>query len=129
MKRTRYDSEYDKVRKSTFSKLRPEFPEDDEPKNKAAMNQISEDFKRRLAAGADAGAEATAKRKIEADAFTARANETARLRQFAIAGVSPPPGSKVSLSLLLSIGWTIHQYNGERVLVGPFTKPKQEDSF
>lgn len=127
MKRDRFASDYESIRRRA-GLSQPEFPLDEDVAA-APMQTISEDFKRRLATGAAADAEATAKRKIEADAFTARANETARLRQFAIAGVSPPPGSKVSLSLLLSIGWTIHQHNGERVLVGPFTQPKQEDSF
>lgn len=75
---------------------------------------------------------ASAERKREADALTARANESFRRYEYQRAGVAPPfvdldGAPTVSLSLLLNQGWRIEQVGQQSTLVRPFhdIKPRK----
>ena len=68
-------------------------------------------------------AEAAAIRKLAADELSARANASARLREFERHGVKPPiidgVETKSSLSLLMQLGWTIENLLGQNKLIAP----------
>lgn len=52
--------------------------------------------------------------------FTRQANERAIMAEYAHAGVEPRPGTLVSLTLLLSLGWRVEEDGrGVRTLVQP----------
>jgi hypothetical protein len=68
-------------------------------------------------------AEIEAKRRQRAREFLAETNERTRLAEYRKAGVEPPQYTRVSLGLLLSLGWTIEEVEGRRVLVKPPTPP------
>ena len=64
----------------------------------------------------------TEKRKAATLKVVAAANEKMLLDEYRAAGVDPVPsddGSIVSLPMLRSLGWTISEIGGERVLVAP----------
>lgn len=120
MKRDRYASDYEQVRRQAgVGRPQMEFPEEPAPVNLGRIDAVHDDFKQRMAALAEHDAEAAAKRKAAADELSKRANESIRLMEFARAGVQPPTGMKVSLPLLLSIGWKIEVVDGVRELVAP----------
>lgn len=61
-----------------------------------------------------------AERKEKLRAQLAESNERVRLSEYHRAGVEPLAGKEnVSLSLLLSFGWTIKQMRGRRMLIPP----------
>ena len=77
-------------------------------------------------------AEAAAKRQIEADKLTARANESFLLHEYRSYGIDPPfvdlgGMPTVSLALLLDMGWRVEQVGRESTLVRPLhdTTPRK----
>jgi hypothetical protein len=125
MKRDRYAKDYDQVRKRA-GLARSEFFDPDEPAaldDGARVRAAADEAMARLDGLSAGDIERAAKRKAEADATTARANETLRLSEFAAAGVEPPIGMKVSLALLQQIGRTIGGIGGRRVLFRPDHTP------
>lgn len=138
MKRSLFDSEYDKVRRSA-GYARPRYDIDDEPsaEDQAAtaerVRAANADFQERMSKRTAWEAEQEAKRRAEGVALSLRANESMRLAEFDAAGVEPPLGFRCSLPLLLLMGWTIDSVSGKNVLVRPFyrsarPKPEEEES-
>lgn len=120
MKRDRFESEYERVRRMA-GLAAPEFPEvnahGQHAREVGEPRPLDDGFRERMAETARIDAEAAAKRRIHADALTARSNELVRLAEYARAGVAPRQG--VSLSLLLNLGWRIERVGDENVLVAP----------
>jgi hypothetical protein len=124
MKRTRYDSEYERIRREAgLAKPQYDFPDDDPAKlpqlDTERVKTAHADFKARMEVRTQYEIEQAAKRKVEADELSARANESLRLAEFDLYGVEPPDGMRVSLPLLISLGWTIEEVEGQKVLVRP----------
>lgn len=109
MKRTRYDSEYDKIRDRTgLSRPQVEFPEQED----APADVVTEDFRRRMDERAAIEATQAAERKADLEKWRASANRDMVAREYLDYGLTPPD-PLVSLSLLQSIGWKLEQY-GDR---------------
>ena len=115
MKRTAYDSEYDRIRRqSGMSRPRPEFDIDDEP-SVADLGRVArahEDFKRRMAELTAIETKQRAETKARADEFSMAANRAHVLGEYLGRGVEPPftdeqGNPTVSLSLLMQMGWRI----------------------
>lgn len=120
MKRDRYESDYERVRRQA-GLARSEFPEPDTSPRQGEVGEpqpIDDGFRDRMAELARLDAEKAAERKIHADALTLRANELVRLKEYQRAGVDPMPGG-ISLSLALQMGWKIEQVGDRNVLVQP----------
>lgn len=118
MKRDRFESEYERVRRQA-GLAPPEFPETSPRRGEVGEPiPVDDDFRERMAETARLDAEKAAERKVHADALTARSNERVRLAEYARAGVDPLPGG-VSLSLALQMGWRIEQVGDRNVLVAP----------
>jgi hypothetical protein len=135
MRRTRYDAEYERVRREAGLPP-PEFPCEPEPRQPAApidlgrVDAAHADFKARMAALSDHERAAAAVRKVEADALSKRANLSVLVTEFARAGVRPPCVNQageptVSLPTLLWLGWTIADRDDGKVLVRPVAAPAQ----
>jgi hypothetical protein len=125
MKRDRYAKDYDQVRKRA-AMVRTEFFDPDEPAEHttaARVRAMADEAIERLDGRSEGDIRRAAERKVESDALSARANESLRLAAFDAAGVEPPIGMKVSLALLLQIGWTIGDIGGRRVLFRPVHTP------
>jgi hypothetical protein len=116
MKRSLYDSEYERVRRQA-GMTQPEFPEPREVEI-GTPRVLDEDFRQRMAVNAEHEAKKAAERKVHADALSMRANELVRLKEYERAGVDPLPGG-VSLALALHMGWKIEQVGDRNVLVAP----------
>ena len=114
MKRTAYDSEYDRVRRqSGMSRLRPEF-DVDEPgvADPGRVARAHEDFKRHMAELTAIETKQRAETKARADEFSMAANRAHVLGEYLGRGVEPPftdeqGNPTVSLSLLMQMGWRI----------------------
>jgi hypothetical protein len=135
MKRDRYAKDYEQVRKRA-AMARTEFFDPDEPPSETSAEYVrrsADEAIERLDGRGEAERARAAERKIKADELSARANESIRLAEFAAAGVEPPVGTKVSLALLLQIGWTIDQVGDHRVLLRPLirsaSKPNKLDQL
>ena len=140
MKRSLFDAEYEKVRRRTAARPRPEFPEagiDFEQPDRVEAARL--DFHRRMEALRAHEAVIDAERKALAADTTARANRLLLLTEYERAGVRPPYVNDdnvptISLSLLLQRGWKIEEVNGERTLIQPpqpsphKRKPKEDCS-
>jgi hypothetical protein len=126
MKRSLYDSEYERVRREAGLD-RPEFaePEESPPVDIARIEAAHDDFKGRMAAFDVHETQRRAEAKAEADRYTREINERGRLAEFAHAGVAPPVGVQASLELLLWIGWTIEEADGQKVLIRPKQVPRK----
>jgi hypothetical protein len=116
VKRSLYDSEYDRVRREAGMKnngrLRPEFPEDEETEApRAARTEIVHDqeFKDRMAAAAVHQAERRAKDKAEGDRYSREMNERIARREYEVLGLTPPD-PLISLALLKSLGWRVEHF-------------------
>ena len=116
MKRSLYDSEYERVRREAGLKngghLRPEFPEDDDPAPpRAATTAIVHDpeFKERMAASAAQEAERRAQAKAEGDRYSREVNARMARREYEVLGLTPPEPF-VSLALLKSLGWKVEHF-------------------
>jgi hypothetical protein len=138
MKRDRYASDYEQVRRQAgLGRPQMEFPDDPAPVNLGRIDAAHDDFKQRMAALAEHDAAAAAERKRKADDLTKRANGTVALAEYRAAGVESPSvdgdgAPRVSLSLLLSIGWTVEDVDGARELVAPrakSTKRQRRDDY
>ena len=125
MKRDRFASDYEQIRRQA-GLGRPEFdlPEPDVKPDLARVQAAHDDFKARMAVRTKHEAEEEARRKVEATELSMRANESIRVTEFAQAGVEPPDGMRVSLPLLMRLGWTIAEVDGGKVLVRPNAAPK-----
>jgi hypothetical protein len=125
MKRTRYDSEYERVRREAGVGQFPEPIDFSKPVDLGRVEAAHDDFKERMAAFAARDAEEAAKRKASADELSRRANASALAGEYRTFGLAPPLAGgdgapRVSLSMLLSIGWTIAKVEGAgNVLVRP----------
>ena len=114
MKRTAYDSEYDRIRRqSGMSQPRPEF-DIDEPTVRALNRVVEahEDFKRRMADLMAIETKQRAEAKARADEFSIDANRAHVMGEYIGRGVEPPftddqGRPTVSLSLLMQMGWRI----------------------
>jgi hypothetical protein len=125
-------SEYAKVRRrADFKKAKAEaLAEDERERDIDRVQRALDDFHERMAAFNKAEAERDAKRREEATAFTLQVNKRMALREWMAAGITPPSVDVdgyplVSLSLYLTMGWTIGPgEHGENMLYPP---PPQED--
>lgn len=127
MKRSRYDADYDRVRRKPPPQA--EFPEagDDDlfARERAARVAASNaDFRERMAQLAAHEREQEAERKARADATTKRANHLALMQEYRQAGVAPPilndDGTpSLSLSMLLQLGWSIETIEDSVTLIRP----------
>ena len=125
MKRDRFASDYEQVRRHAgLPRAEFDFQEPEAKPDIARVQAAHADFKERMAQLTAIEVEQAARRKAQADELSMRANESVRVTEFAQAGVEPPDGMRVSLPLLLSIGWTIVEIDGARKLVRPQDKPK-----
>lgn len=135
MKRTRYDSEYERVRRSAgLPYATYDLPEEPDASGQMAPDRVEAalgDFKQRMGALEAQDAAAAAERKAKADALTARANATVLIHEYAAQGIHPPLTDgrgvpTVSLAMLLQIGWTIQRVgDGLALLLRPEPKPEQ----
>lgn len=122
MKRGRFDSDYDRVRRAPPSQAEVEFPDpslfDRERTERRAAEQA--DFRRRMALLGEQEAERAAERRRIADQRTQLSNERALLAEYRRAGAAPPfvkadgITPSCSLSLLLQNGWSLERI-GDRV--------------
>jgi hypothetical protein len=120
VRHSRFDSEYDRVRREAgFAKPKYEFPEEDEPDQKGQVTSdrvkaMNEDFQHRMSELANHERQKTA----EADANHARRrrefDEKVIRREYEALGLKPPE-PLVSLSLLRSMGWRVDvtEFGGE----------------
>lgn len=111
MKRTLYDSEYDRVRrKAGFDKPRYEFPdEQEERESEARVEEMSADFRRRMAAVAAEEARVTGERLAAQNKRTSEYSAIVIRREYAALGLTPPE-PLVSLALLRRLGWTLEEF-------------------
>lgn len=122
MKGDRFASDYEQVRRQAGLQ-QPRFDLDDEPDPAEVAARVAAklaDFHERMNQRLANETEQAAKRKAEAAALTARANEAMRLAEFEAAGVECPAGMKVSLGLLLQVGWRVDNLSGRNVLTRPY---------
>ncbi len=133
MKRTRYDSEYERVRRES-GVGRAEFPEPidfSKPVDLGRVEAAHDDFKERMASFAARDSAEAAKRRASADELSRRANEAILAREYRELGLTPPfvdgaGAPSVSLSMLLSLGWTVGKGEaGGNVLVRPPAAPAE----
>ena len=124
MKRTRFDSDYDEIRRAAgFAKPAYEFPDVEEEKLSAErVEAMNADFKERMQALADAERTSDATKRAEFDAWRRDYNIRVIKRQYTDLGLMPPE-PLVSLSLLLQFGWKVEQVGDKMTLVRPFLKP------
>lgn len=71
----------------------------------------------------DAEVTAGALRKIDSDAFTRETNERLRIAEYRFHGVEPPVidgvPTRSSFHLLRSLGWTVEDMLGQKMMVAP----------
>jgi hypothetical protein len=134
MKRSLFDSEYERIRReSGLARKQPEFPEDDEraPQAPISSERVAaalDDFHERMGARTAHETEEAERRKAEYDQNAARWNGRLRLQEYQRAGVTPPTVDfdgwpTVSLPMLLRLGWSIERVGGEAVLARPASRP------
>jgi hypothetical protein len=123
MKHTRYDSEYDKVRKRS-GLAKPEFDFDDLQPAKPRAAPVDEDYQKRMAERVAIETAQAAERRAEMDSWRAKANREAIMREYNDLGLTPPE-PLVSLSLLESIGWKVEKYGDRWELIRPEWADKQ----
>ena len=118
MKRSLYDSEYEKVRREAGLKnngrLRPEFPDDFDPiapplRAMPADIVHDEEFKQRMDARSAHETEQAAKRRVESERYTREVNARMARREYEVLGLTPPEPF-VSLALLKSLGWKVEHF-------------------
>lgn len=129
MKRSLYDTEYERVRREAGLD-RAEFPEPaaaSPPIDEVRVKAAHEDFKQRMAELDAWETKRAAEAAARTDAFTRHNNERVRLAEFARASLVPPVGTQTSLELLLWMGWKIEEADGQRVLVRPGKRKTRED--
>jgi hypothetical protein len=127
MKRTSYDSEYDKVRRAATPKPAPA-PAKPAPEPRRAspreeersrVQGISDEIRARLS---EQQAEERERQRLadKKNADLARAfNEREIMAEYERRRLEPPVGTLVSLETLLFTGWRIGEDNGRPVLVPP----------
>jgi hypothetical protein len=124
MKRSLYDSEYDRIRKAAgYTAPRYEFP-DEEGETAAArrtadrINELNDDFRARMAALGEMERQKIAAAQASLDAWRKEHNERQIKREYEQLGLIPPE-PLVSLSMLYHLGWTVQMVGNENVLVRP----------
>jgi hypothetical protein len=136
MKRTRYDSEYERVKRETAAKQRgaaapapaaPAEPRRASPRQEECqrVQAIADDIRERHEA-LEAEIRERERASSTSTVESARAfNERVMRAEYAARGVTPPAGALVSLDLLLSIGWTITEVMGRPELIRPAPEPER----
>jgi hypothetical protein len=116
MKRSRHDSEYEKVRRS---RPRPEFPDDrPDPAAPARVKEMFEEVKERLAEG-NAAEERAERARAEEHTKRSKAFTLELIRrEYDRLGITPPE-PLVSLALLETIGWRIERVGDRFELMRP----------
>jgi hypothetical protein len=137
MKRTRYDAEYERVRRETEAKQRREAalapaaapaPRRPSPREeeRQRVGDIADEVRENLE---HQEAELREQQRVSsaANAESARAfNERAIRAEYSARGLRPPVGTLVSLDTLLFTGWTIAEVMGRAELVPPSKDPPHE---
>jgi hypothetical protein len=126
VKRSLYDSEYERIRREAGmrdSRPQPEFLDEEELKleeqrTAARVNEINDDFRARMAALGEAERQKIAAAQASLDAWRKEFNERVIKREYTQLGLMPPE-PLVSLSLLRKLGWTVQFVGDETVLVRP----------
>lgn len=123
MKRSLFDSEYERVRRQVGrNQPRPEFDMDEPDSNGERVadrvRTSHEDFKRRMAELDAVSVKQQAERKARADKFSCEANRVQLLAEYESAGVHPPftdddGKPTISLSLLKRMGWRIENFGND----------------
>jgi hypothetical protein len=125
MKRSPYDSEYDRIRREAgYAKPQYEFSDEDPKPDIARVQAAHEDFKARMAELCKVEEAGAAIRKARSDELSHRANLSVLFDEYHRAGVSAPSVTAdgiptVSLSLLISLGWSIQNYGIEGATLVP----------
>lgn len=137
MKRTRYDSEYDKVRAAAgMDRFAPEFPEVDRPapqpqyRSRVRIDAALEEYRQQMATKEAQEAERRAETKAKLDKISLETSDLLRAAEYRAAGLSIPVingvQTKASLGLLFSFGWSVQFVDGVRELVLPSAqKPRK----
>lgn len=123
MKRDRFESEYERIRREAGMARRPEFPEEEQPDASGRLRQERiaaslDDFHRRMTALNDAERVQTEQREAEMDAWRAVWRERFIRREYEVRGLTPPEPPE-ALGLLLQLGWRVEQSTEGPVLVRP----------
>jgi hypothetical protein len=117
LKRSLYDSEYERVRREAGvgARSRPDFLDDDEETRiSERVDAKLQDFRERMAELRVAETTAEARRQVDADARRKVWHRRAVIGEYQRAGLTPPiiggdGMPAVSLSLLLSLGWQVRE--------------------
>jgi hypothetical protein len=121
MKRTLYDSEYDRIRKAA-GLARPQYEFDEFEGREAPpsfrVDELNDDFKQRMAERSEHEKQKEAAAKANHDAWHKGVNDRMIRREYESLGITPPE-PLVSLSMLRKIGWTIEQIGDRNVLMRP----------
>lgn len=123
MKRDRFESDYERVRREA-GLARRDFDEPGGPTLAERIEIAHENFKERMAEVDKVDTEQAARRSAEAAAHSARWNARIRLQEYHRAGVKPPKvdfdgNPEHSLPLMLSLGWRVARVGDQNVLVAP----------
>ena len=123
MKRSLFDSEYERVRRQAgLNQPRLEFDMDDPDVNGERVadrvTRAHEDFKQRMAELDAVNVKQAAERKVAADQRSMEANRIQLLGEYEAAGVYPPftddsGKPTISLSLLKRLGWRIESFGSD----------------
>lgn len=123
MKRSLFDSEYDRVRRqSGLNQPRPEFDMDEpDAHGERVADRVTrahEDFKQRMAELDVVNVKHAAERKVAADQRSMEANRIQLLGEYEAAGIYPPftddsGKPTISLSLLKRLGWRIENFGSD----------------
>ena len=132
MKRTRYDSEYDKVKRSNAPRPAQPAPQPERPKTpreveRANVQAMVDDLDARNRE-IEVAERDRARQASEESAHRSREfNERSIRNEYAVRGLKPPVGTLVSLSTLLFTGWTIGENEDQRaVLIPPAAAPPRK---
>jgi hypothetical protein len=131
MKRSLFDSEYDRVRRDAGLARpryeRPEFPDEAAEAQAERVAAGLADFHARMAELKAAEQQHVVDVDRKHNERRAMIDERMRLREFTDLGLTPPEGSKCSLGLLLQIGWRVEQVGDKAILTRPnWISPKRE---
>lgn len=122
MKRTRFDSEYDKVRRAAgYTKPNYEFPEArEEQLSQERVAAASADFRASMDELANAENALSAEKRVRFDQWRKEHNLKILRREYLDLGITPPV-PLVSLGLLIQLGWRVEPLGvpGRCVLVRP----------
>lgn len=117
MKRTRYDTEYDRVREAAgLTRPQYDFPDEEAEERDRAARQARIDagmveMRERMAKNEAVETEAQRRAAAEMDANRVRWNERIKRQEFERLGLTPPE-PLVSLALMISLGWRVEKVTG-----------------